>query len=327
MATKLGKAEATAGSGDEQIGMTGRASGPFGGLSVATAPKVSGEGNFGRFLTDLEAFFAFDPSLNDEQRLRFLPLCLTAVARDAFDSLTDGQRATFRDAVDGLKGFFHRPNSVDAHSQLRSLKFEPRQHHSFDVFLIKFKKLVHEAFPGSVSDIVMFNCFLDAVPERYKVDIVSQGVTTFTDAVERTRNVMRGEQLCADRTPGDNPVRQLISDEPSVLSQILARLEQLERRVTGADMSGRTASGRGTVRGGRGPSRARDADVTAPAPRSCFVCGSVGHLRRNCRFRNHTCYGCGETGHLVNRCPKASSNAGNDQGGLVPGIRGPRDSR
>ena len=38
-----------------------------------------GEVSFTRFLTDLEAFFAFGPSLSDEQRLRF---CLTSVAID-----------------------------------------------------------------------------------------------------------------------------------------------------------------------------------------------------------------------------------------------------
>ena len=88
------------------VGWTG---GPFGGVSAASAPKCCGEGNFGRFLTDLEAFFVFDPSINDEQRVRFLPLCLTGVARDAFDSLTDDQRTTFGRAMDGLKGFFNRP--------------------------------------------------------------------------------------------------------------------------------------------------------------------------------------------------------------------------
>ena len=117
---------------------------------MASAPKFSGEGKFVRFLTDLEAFFAFDPSLSDEQRQRYLPLCLTGVPRDAYDSLTDSQRTTFKDAVDGLKEFFHRPNSVDAHSQLQSLKFEPQKLQSLDVFLIKFRKLVHEAFPRTV---------------------------------------------------------------------------------------------------------------------------------------------------------------------------------
>ena len=170
--TKTKKDKEAGGSATEQsraTGATGRFSGPFGGLSVASAPKFSGEGKFVRFLTDLEAFFAFDPSLSDEQRLRLLPLCLTGVARDAYDSLTDSQRTTFKDAVDGLKEFFHRPNSVDAHSQLRSLKFEPQKLQSLDVFLIKFRKLVHEAFPDNASDVVLFNCFLDAVPERYKV--------------------------------------------------------------------------------------------------------------------------------------------------------------
>lgn len=314
----------------EQTRSTGRVGGPFGGLSVTSAPKFSGEGSFERFLTDLKAFFAFDPSLNDEQRLRFLPLCLTGVARDAYDSLTDGQRATFSEAVEGLKGFFHRPNSIDAHSQLQSLKFEPRQHPSLDVFLIKFRKLVHEAYPGSVTDIILFNCFLNSVPERYKVDIVSQGITTFPGAVDRIRNVLRGEQLCAGRAPGGDSVRQVTTDEPTVLQQILTRLEQLERRVADGDRAGRRASGRAAVGRGRGTSRPGDgAGGAPPTPRACFVCGTPGHLRRDCRFRNHTCYGCGETGHLVSQCPQRQmSRPENFQRGPDPRAqsRGPSNS-
>lgn len=329
---KQDKGKGEGGSGGGKGRPAGRVGGSFGGLSVTSAPKFSGEGSFTRFLTDLEAFFAFDTSLDDEQRARFLPLCLTGVARDAYDSLTDVQRTTFEDAVEGLKGFFHRPNSVDAHSQLQSLKFEPREHHSFDVFLIKFRKLVHEAFPGSVNDIVLFNCFLDAVPERYKVDIVSQGITSFSGAVDRTRNVLRGEQLCANQTPGQSSVRQLTTDQPpvlqqtadqpSVLQQILIRLEQLERRVADADLPRRVPSRAAAARSGRGPGGPEHGSAGASsAPRGCYVCGSTGHLRRNCRFKNHTCYGCGETGHLVNRCPRTFSGSGNVQRSLEPGSR------
>ena len=304
-------------------GMQGGMGGSFGGLSVASAPKFSGEGNFGRFLTDLDAFFAFSPSVNDEQRLRFLPLCLTGVARDAYDSLTDGQRTTFRDAVEGLKGLFHRADPVDAHTQLRALKFD-RDQQSFDIFIIKFKKLVHEAYPGSVTDVVLFNSYIDALPERYKADVISQGITTFAGAVERTRNVMRGERVCTTQSPQNPAVRQLTS-EPSALEQILNRLEQLERRMSDADRRSRDASGRAGPRRDRGTGRARE-DAGGAASRCCFVCGAAGHLQRNCRFRNHTCFGCGETGHLAIRCPKArSDHVGNDQRGLAPGTRGPSD--
>ena len=290
---------------------------------MTSAPKSTGEGSFVRFLTDLEAFFAFDPNLNDEQRLRFLPLCLVGVARDAFDSLADSQRTTYKEAVEGLKGFFHRPSSVDAHAQLRALKFEYRQSNSLDVFMIKFKKLVHEAFPGSVSDVVLFNCFLDAVPERYKVDIVSQGVTTFAGAVDRTRNVLRGEQLCRDRTPGDSSVRQLTSDEPSALQQILNRLEQLERRVAGVDdaNANRSHFGRGSAHRGRGAGGRRGGSASAPsaAPRACFACGSFSHSRNECRFRNHSCFQCGDVGHLRSQCPGPATGSGNDRRGPAPG--------
>ena len=174
------------------------------------------------------------------------------------------------------------------------------------------------------------------MPERYKVDIISQGITSFTKAVDQTRNVLRGEQLCAGRVPdperkdrgaGETSVRQLTTEEPSALQEILTRLEQLERRAADTDFFSRSASGRTTARG-RGATGQRDSSGAASSgPLGCFVCGSTGHIRRNCRFRNHTCYGCGETGHLVNRCPRSGSGSGNDQRGLASGnrTRGPAD--
>ena len=47
------------------------------------APDFSGEGSFSRFSTDLDTFFTLH-DFDDQLKLRFLPLCLTGVARDAF---------------------------------------------------------------------------------------------------------------------------------------------------------------------------------------------------------------------------------------------------
>ena len=65
--------------------------------------------------------------------------------------------------------------------------------------------------------------------------------------------LLRGDQLCAGRVPdperkdrgaGETSVRQLTTEEPSDLQQILTRLEQLERRVADTDFFSRSASGR-----------------------------------------------------------------------------------
>ena len=125
---------------------------------------------------------------------------------------------------------FEKPSALDAHAKLRQLRFDP--HESLDVFVIKFRKLVQDAFPGSDNDMLRLNCFLAALPESYQIDVVSNGIDSFSAAVERVRSMMRGESLRS------HPVRQVADDQPSVLQQILTRLEQLERRVSAPNPAG-----------------------------------------------------------------------------------------
>ena len=257
-----------------------------------SSPKFSGDGKFSRFLSDFDGFSSLH-NWNDETRLKFLPLCLSGVARDAYESLTADQRASYQLTVAGLGTLFEKPSALDAHTKLRQLRFDP--HESLDVFVIKFRKLVQDAFPGSDNDMLLLNCFLVALPESYQVDVVSNGIDSFLAAVERVRNMMRGESLRS------HPVRQVADDPPSVLQQILTRLEQLERRGSVPD---RTA-----VPAAAGAARSPDRDRFGPfdgrnrrQARSCFVCGSLGHMAATCRLRNYECYNCGQVGHLARVC-------------------------
>ena len=52
-----------------------------GGFSMK-APDFAGVGSFVRFSSDLDTFYAIH-NFNDDLKLRFLPLCLSGVARDA----------------------------------------------------------------------------------------------------------------------------------------------------------------------------------------------------------------------------------------------------
>ena len=280
----------------------------IGSFSV-TAPKFSGEESFERFSADLDTFFSFH-NFNDEVRLRFLPLCLTGVARDAYDSLSQDAKATIGEALAGLRDCFSRPSAVDAHARLRELRFDPRE--SLDVFLITFRKLVKEAFPGSDGDVVLFNCFLAALPEDYRVDIVSQGMTKFADAVERTRNLIRGEKLRSGAT-----VRQVVTAEPSMLDQIMARLDQLERQIASSGQSNsRRESPAGVAPGGGARASAPRARSRPPPGRACFGCGSRSHLISNCRHRNSVCFRCNQRGHISSVC--SVTEPGNGRGDPVP---------
>ena len=113
------------------------------------APDFSGEGSFSRFSADLDTFYTLH-AFNDDLKLRFLPLCLTGVARDAFEALPADSRSTFKKAIQGLSESFGRPCALDAHARLRNLQFESSM--PLDAFVIRFKQLMSEAFPGQLSD-------------------------------------------------------------------------------------------------------------------------------------------------------------------------------
>ena len=290
--------------------LAGVSRGTFGGLSITAAPKFSGEGSFSRFTSDLEGFFTFNPQFTDEYRICFLPLCLTGVARDAFESLPDSQRETYSQAVAALGEIFAGSSAVDAHAQLQELRLGTND--SLDAFLIRFRKLVKEAFPGSNSDIVLFNSFLATLPEHHRVDIITQGITTYQAAADRVRNAIRGERL-RDRT-----VRQVSTAEPPVLEQILSRLDQLEKRVSQQDREGATGPLQHPV-GGRGGGRPAHDGGTRPV-RACFACGGTSHVIRNCRYRNATCFTCEQEGHISSVC-RNGRPSGNGNGGPGPNQR------
>ena len=281
--------------------------GAVGGFSV-DAPRFSGVGGrsgaFRRFLDDLDTFFVIN-GFNDELKLRFLPLCLTAVARDAFEALPPDERATYRTAVAGLCQFFDRSSTLEAHSRLRELKFDTSS--PLSTFVVQFKQLARDAFPGISSDQVLFHSFLSTLPPRYQQQIVAAGVSTFDGAVEKVRNLTQSERI-------PTAVRQVSSvpTDNSLLEQILTRLEQLENRVRRSDDRTPVARGRGANRGRGWSGRDGRPDPSEGDRRCCFACGSLSHLRRACPHRQSRCYRCGEMGHLSRMCPR-----GNEPGATV----------
>lgn len=277
--------------------------GAVGGFSFE-APKFSGvdarDGSFGRFLKDLDTFFVFH-KFNDDLKLRFLPLCLTSVARDAFEALPPAERATYKTAEAGLRRLFDQSSSLEAHSRLRELRFDPNT--SLNTFVVEFKQLARAAFPGITSEEVFFHSFLMTLPHGYQQQIVASGISTFDGAVEKVRNLIQSERI-------PTAVRQVTSDQidRSILEQILRRLEQLESRARVSDDRASVAGGRGADRGrGRaGRSGRPEADPGEGGRRSCFACGSLTHLRRTCPHRRSRCFACGELGHISRVCTRGN---------------------
>ena len=271
------------------------------GTFSVTAPRYSGEGSFARFTADLNAFGVLN-GFSDDQKLRFLPFCLCGVARDAFESIPPGSKDNFDLAITSLQGFFHRPDALDAHGKLRSLRYDPLQ--PLDNFVIHLRQLVSEAFPGSTSDVVLFNSFLSALPDRFQRDIVSTGTTAFDDAVTKVKNLIRAEQWAQQRVR-DVPVRE-VSVAESKLDALVDRISRLEACLSQGQSQNSAAA---RSQRPRGNGAARESPPTSP--RQCRSCG--GYHRGVCRFRNKTCFACGEVGHIRSACSRAVNGGGAPQ--------------
>ena len=296
-----------------------------------SSPKFggeSGEGLFSRFAADFVTFAAMY-AWTDEFKLHFLPLCLTGVARDAFDSLSEAQRGEFKSAISGLRDLFAKPNSLDAHAELGKLRFDPRK--PLDSFVIRFNLLIKRAFPGQDLDTVKFNHFLSTLPEAYQTEVISTGsfffLISFSQTVEKIRNMCRAEKRRAAAAGGAEAeaatVRRVESESgtQSMLSQILDRIGELEKQVerqSQARVNAGSLPRRGAFRGTSGQ---------GPPSRACYVCGSPGHLAAACRNRGRACYGCGQVGHLAAVCPFRTGNDVGPDPGTGPGSRDPQRTK
>ena len=90
------------------------------GLQGMLACRFDGRGSVSRFFDDFNRYARLN-ACNDDQKLNLLPLCLSGIARDAFDALSETQKGTFTNAEAGLKKSFSGGSSVDCLATLRGL--------------------------------------------------------------------------------------------------------------------------------------------------------------------------------------------------------------
>ena len=270
-------------------------------LSVGL-PRFGGDsGSFARFVEDF-SIFARLQRWEDDKKCDVFPLCLSGIARDAYDALSPDQKASFDLTVAGLQQSFSGRTPIDHHMSLTTLKYDPTE--PLDAFVIELRMLVSRAFPGQEQDGLLFNHFLMSLPDDYRVQVVAAGIMTFDAAVAKVRNLNSALRV---RAAG---VRQL-SAAPDVVAQLQRRIEELERRLEAGGPSRGGPPPGGPSRGGPqpgGPGRADRGGSPAGGPgaagnrRACFACGQPGHIRSVCRHRAAVCYRCGERGHLANMC-------------------------
>lgn len=251
-------------------------------FATFSLPSFDGRSSAPRFLDDFERYSRLQ-GWDDEKKLDIFPLCLVGIARDAFDSLSTDQKATFAGATAGFRASFSGRSSVDHHVALRALRFDPSG--SLDAFVIEFKKLVALAFPDQPSEGLLYNHFLSAVPDELCSAIIADGISTFDGAVNKVRNLCSAAKRLAQGVEKSEPVRQLAASvDESLVARLERRIAELEAKVDSV---------------ARGPSRVSG---------GCFACGAAGHFRSQCDHKNASCSKCHRRGHLSQVCGRYQGN-------------------
>ena len=258
--------------------------------------RFDGRGPVSRFLDDFNRYSRL-MTWDDAKKLDVLPLCLVGLARDAYDALTDEQKATFATIESGLKQSFHTRTSVDYHAALRDLKYDGSQ--GLDAFVIELRKLVSRAYSGPASDGLLLNSFLSTLPDDLYSSVVGAGVGTFDAAVTKVRNLQSASRHRS------RPVRQVAAADAASRDAEVARLE---RRI--AELEARLPAEAGASRPPRGPQGGL---------RECFACGQTSHLRYRCEHRNAICTRCDRRGHLAQVCGRFPGNSQGSSRGAMGG--------
>lgn len=256
---------------------------------LVSLPSFTGVGSVTRFKDDFSIYASLQGWTVEKQR-DVIPLCLSGIARDAYDSFSQVQKGSISTIFTALSDCFSGSSPLDSHLALRDLKFSTSE--SIDVFVIKLRQLVSRAFPGQPLDGLLFSHFLTALPDEQRAAVVADGVTKFEDAVKKVRNLCSAARV----TSTSSSVRQVSADSGFV-QQLESRIRELESEVRRLRVQPQPQprSASSMARGASGP-------VRPPQGATCHSCGGSSHLRSSCRFRNLTCRQCGRQGHIARVC-------------------------
>ena len=242
------------------------------GSGAIPLPRFDGSGSFSRFVEDFDIYSRIQEWDGDKKK-DVLPLCLSGIARDAYDAVGEEHRASFASIIVQMRERFRGKSTVDCHLTLNKLRYHTGE--SLDAFIIQLRKLIVSAFPNHPVDGLMFNHFLLALPEQYRIAIVADGICSFDGALAKVRNLVSAAEMQS------NAVRQLATDTAPEVKILQDRVAELEQQLETLNV--------------------RRVQQEQPS-RACFACGDVTHLRPNCRFRDAACHQCGRRGHISRVC-------------------------
>ena len=192
-------------------------------------PRYDGTGPFNRFVDNIKIYGALQ-GWDDAKIRAVLPLCLTGIARDAFDAIPKEKCVTLDTTVTELKKNFVDPSTLEKHLMLHNLSYNPSE--SLDQFVVQLKKKVSRAFPGQIQDSLLLNHFISALNPEFRSAVVAAGCETFEQAVSKVRNL----KSAANAGSVVTPVRAVSTADrqsvpPDVVPQLLARIGELESQL------------------------------------------------------------------------------------------------
>ena len=122
-------------------------------------------GSISRFIQNFETFAALQ-GFDDVKQTSLLPMCLSGVARDAYDCLPEESRKSIKTAFTGLRKAFPPRSIVEAQARLKAVTFDPNS--DLDSFVVRLRGLVSNDFPNSdrraFSSIIFFAVTSHAIP-------------------------------------------------------------------------------------------------------------------------------------------------------------------
>ena len=95
--------------------------------------------------------------------------------------------------------------------------------------------MISDAFPGPLSDQVLFHAFLPTLPTKFQEHIIAQGIGTFEETVQRVRNLIQSEkfqQPVRQVSTAQRPCQEDGKSSPDMLEQIMGRIEDIEQRMS-----------------------------------------------------------------------------------------------
>ncbi|MCP4458566.1 MAG: hypothetical protein GY816_11165, partial [Cytophagales bacterium] len=215
-----------------------------GGRSTDSLPTYDGESDFDDWLSLFnrvkEAY-----SWNEARALKILPAYLRGNAADLYNELTDNQKATLGDLINGMRAALE-PEEMARITQSKLIKRRMQPFESVIDFASSIQRLVKSAYrrlPVDAQDTLMRNHFIERIRPEIKRFLLLMDPKDYQTAKRKAMQIeshnveMDGdEEVSNERKKGEKKQRILMAQDESqemknLLTEILNEMKQKDYRI------------------------------------------------------------------------------------------------